>query len=197
MWRSSGGKIILASASPRRVELLASAGIEVDAVPSRLPEEFRPGEAVADHVRRLSEAKARGVAAATAGRFFIGADTIVVRGDKVMGKPRDRAEAERMLRALSGGSHKVITGYAVYDAAGDRVRVGAATTLVYFKALSPAEIAAYVAAESPYDKAGAYAIQGRAAYMVHRIEGSYTNVVGLPLCEIVEVLVEMGAIVHA
>lgn len=197
LWRSSSGKIILASASPRRIELLASAGIEVDAVPSRLPEEVRPGEAPADHVRRLSEAKAREVAASTAGRFFIGADTAVVRGDRVMGKPRDRADAERMLRALSGGSHKVITGYAVYDAAGGRSRVGAATTLVYFKALSPQEIAAYVAAESPFDKAGAYAIQGRAAYMVQRIEGSYTNVVGLPLCEVVELLVEMGAIAHA
>jgi len=193
-WRSSGGRIILASASPRRVELLASAGIEVDAVPSRLPEEFRPGEVAADHARRLAEAKARSVAAGTAGRFFIGADTVVVRGGEVLGKPRDRAEAERMLRALSGEAHEVITGYAVYDAARGQVRIGATTTLVHFKALSAGEIAAYIAAEPPYDKAGAYAIQGRAAYMVRRIEGSYTNVVGLPLCETVEALVEMGAI---
>ena len=134
------------------------------------------------------------MAAGTAGRFFIGADTVVVRGGEVLGKPRDRAEAERMLRALSGEAHEVITGYAVYDAARGQVRVGATTTLVHFKALSVGEIAAYIAAEPPYDKAGAYAIQGRAAYMVRRIEGSYTNVVGLPLCETVEALVEMGAI---
>jgi septum formation protein len=195
--RSPDEKIVLASASPRRVELLASAGIEVDAVPSRVPEDAQAGETATDRVRRLAETKARSVAAATAGRFFIGADTVVVHGGEVMGKPRDSADAERMLRTLSGGGHAVITGYAISDAARGQIRVGDATTLVYFKALSPAEITGYVAEERPYDKAGAYAIQGRAAYMVRRIEGSYTNVVGLPLCETVEALVEMGAIADA
>ncbi len=101
-----------------------------------------------------------------------------------------------MLRALSGGPHEVITGYAVYDAVDQRILVGAVRTWVYFKVLRPEEIAAYVATGDPLDKAGAYGIQGRAAYMVERIEGSYTNVVGLPLCETVEALVRMGAIAY-
>jgi septum formation protein len=192
-----GGGIVLASASPRRGELLASAGIVVNAVPSRVPEEFLPGETVQDHVRRLAETKARAVAGLHDGRFFIGADTIVVCDGEVMGKPRDRAEAERMLRRLSGMSHEVITGYAVYDAVEDRARVDAATTRVYVKVLEAVEIAAYVATGCPLDKAGAYGIQGRAAYMIERIEGSYTNVVGLPLCETVEALVRMGAVSYA
>jgi septum formation protein len=186
--------IILASASPRRGELLASAGIVVEAVSSRIPEDFLPGETARDHVRRLAEAKARAVAERREGRFFIGADTVVVCGDEVMGKPRDRRDAERMLRKLSGRPHEVITGYAIYDAMEDRARVGEATTRVYFKALEAMEIAAYVATGCPLDKAGAYGIQGRAAYMVARIEGSYTNVVGLPLCETVDALVHMGAV---
>ncbi len=189
--------IILASASPRRGELLASAGIVVEAVSSRIPENFLPGESAQDHVRRLAEAKARAVAEVREGRFFIGADTVVVCGDEVMGKPHDPRDAERMLRKLSGGPHEVITGYAVYDAIEDRVRVGAATTRVYFKALEAVEIAAYVATGCPLDKAGAYGIQGRAAYMIARIEGSYTNVVGLPLCETVDALVQMGAVSYA
>lgn len=189
--------IILASASPRRGELLASAGIVVEAVSSRIPENFLPGESAQDHVRRLAEAKARAVAEVREGRFFIGADTVVVCGDEVMGKPHDPRDAERMLRKLSGGPHEVITGYAVYDAIEDRVRVGAATTRVYFKALEAVEIAAYVATGCPLDKAGAYGIQGRAAYMIARIEGSYTNVVGLPLCETVDALVHMGAVSYA
>lgn len=185
---------MLASASPRRVELLASAGIVVEAVPSGIPEEFQAGESVTERVRRLAEAKARAVAGAGAGRFFIGADTLVVRGGEVLGKPRDRADAERMLHELSGGSHDVITGYAVYDAATGRIHVDAVRTRVTFKVLRAREIAAYVAEDQPLDKAGAYGIQGRAAFMVQRIEGSYTNVVGLPLCETVETLVRMGAL---
>jgi septum formation protein len=192
-----GGGIVLASASPRRCELLTSAGILVNAVASRIPEDFLPGETAQDHVRRLAETKARAVAGLHDGRFFIGADTIVVCGEDAMGKPRDRADAERMLRKLSGMPHEVITGYAVYDALEDRARVDAATTRVYFKTLEAVEIAAYVATGCPLDKAGAYGIQGRAAYMIERIEGSYTNVVGLPLCETVEVLVRMGAVAYA
>lgn len=193
----SPGRIVLASASPRRVELLGSAGIRVEAIPSRIREDFVAGETAPDHVRRLAEAKARAVGGEHGGRFFIGADTIVVCDGEVMGKPRDRRDAERMLRKLSGRSHEVITGYAVYDAVEDRLRGGAVTTRVHFKALGAAEIAAYVATGCPLDKAGAYGIQGRAAYMIARIEGSYTNVVGLPLCEVVEALVGMGAVSFA
>jgi len=188
-------RIILASQSPRRAELLASTGIPFDVVPSYIPEDLRPGEVLEDQLTRLAEAKARAVARLAGGRFVIAADTIVVRDGEVMGKPSDEADAARMLRKLSGGPHDVVTGYAVYDADRDRLEGGAVRTRVYFKALRPDEIAAYIATGCPSDKAGAYGIQGRAAYMVERIEGSYTNVVGLPLAEIVETLVRMGAVV--
>jgi septum formation protein len=190
------GTLILASASPRRAELLASAGIRVEPVPSHLAEDFLPGESPEEHVRRLAEAKARAVASRAAGRFFIGADTTVVRDGEVMGKPRDARDAARMLRALSGGPHEVITGFAVFDAVDQRIHAGTVRTRVHFKILHPEEIDAYVATGDPLDKAGAYGIQGRAAYMVERIEGSYTNVVGLPLCETIEALVQMGAVAH-
>jgi septum formation protein len=111
-----------------------------------------------------------------------------------MGKPKDAADAERMLRKLSGVSHAVITGYAVYDKASDCLLRDTAMTRVCFKILSDEEIRDYIATGCPFDKAGAYAIQGGAAHMVERIEGSYTNVVGLPLCEVVEALRRIGAI---
>jgi nucleoside triphosphate pyrophosphatase len=190
-------KIILASASRRRAALLASAGIPVEPIPSGLPEEFRPDENVQERVRRLAEAKARVVAGFTAERFFIGADTAVVCGGEMMGKPRDGQDAARMLRKLSGGAHEVTTGVAIYDAERDRLRMATVTTRVYVKRLRPEEISAYIETGCPFDKAGAYGIQGRAAYMVERIEGSYTNVVGLPLCETVEALVRAGAISYA
>jgi septum formation protein len=193
----TAGKIILASGSPRRAALLASAGIAAEAVPSGLPEDFRPDESAEEHVRRLAEAKARAVARLTAGRFFIGADTVVIRRGERMGKPQDGEDAARMLRTLSGGPHEVMTGIAIYDAERDAVQMETVTTRVYMKRLRPEEISAYVATGCPFDKAGAYGIQGRAAYMVARIEGSYTNVVGLPLCETVEALARAGAISYA
>jgi nucleoside triphosphate pyrophosphatase len=186
--------IILASASPRRAELLASAGIQCVVVPSGIAEDLRLGEAPADHVLRLARAKARDVAETFVGRFFLGADTVVVLGGEVLGKPRDDADAEGMLRRLSGCTHEVMTGYEVYDKEGMRGYGEVVTTRVEFKPLSPQEIRAYVATGGPRDKAGAYAIQGHAAYMVRRVEGSYTNVVGLPLCEVVEALRRVGAV---
>lgn len=186
--------LILASASSRRAELLASAGIQCVVVPSGAAEDLLPGERPADHVARLARTKAREVAQATPGRFFLGADTAVVLDGEVLGKPRDAADAERMLRRLSGRTHEVMTGYEIYDKLGTRACGEVVITRVEFKTLSPEEIRAYVATGSSYDKAGAYAIQGRAAYMVRRVEGSYTNVVGLPLCEVVEALRKMGAV---
>jgi septum formation protein len=186
--------IVLASASPRRAQLLASAGIRFETAPSDIPEQFLADESPVDHVRRLAEAKARAVADRHAGRFFVGADTIVVCDGEPLGKPRDRRDAERMLRRLSGKPHDVITGYAVYDAVAGRVEIAAVTTRVRFKALRPEEIAAYVETGCPLDKAGGYGIQGRAASMVERVEGSYTNVVGLPLEETVATLARMGAL---
>lgn len=188
------GSIILASASPRRSELLDSAAINFTVVPADIPEEPLPGEEPVPHVLRLAEGKARAAAKIAAGRFYIGADTIVLCGGEIMGKPKDAADAERMLWKLSGIPHQVITGFAVYDRERDSALVEAVTTHVWFKSLRDEEIHAYIATGCPMDKAGAYAIQGGAAYMVERIEGSYTNVVGLPLCEVMEALRRIGAI---
>ncbi len=186
--------IVLASASPRRAELLASAGIAFTVAPSTIPEEFLPDETPGDAVRRLARAKAQDVAERTPGRFIVAADTVVVLEGEVMGKPRDPADAGRMLRRLSGRVHEVVTGFEVYDKETGRAVGEIVTTCVEFKPLHPAEIQAYVATGCPLDKAGAYGIQGRAAYMIRRVEGSYTNVVGLPLSEVVEALRRLGAI---
>jgi len=186
--------IVLASASPRRVELLQSAGISVSVRPSGIDETLLPGEAPENHASRLARDKARDVARLGSGRFFIGADTIVVSGDEIMGKPRDAADAERMLRTLSGTVHQVITGFSVIDAVSNAEITAAVKTLVYFKDLRDDEIHSYIASGCPFDKAGGYAIQGDAAHMIRKIEGSYTNVVGLPLCEVVEALRKLGAL---
>lgn len=186
--------IILASASPRRSELLESAGIVFTVVPGNIDETPLPGEEPVAHVLRLAEGKAREVSSRGVGRFFIGADTIVLCDGEIMGKPCDNADATRMLRALSGRVHQVITGFAILDRQSGRTVSRVISTEVTFKLLDEKEIATYVATGCPLDKAGAYAIQGGAAYMVARIDGSYTNVVGLPLCEIVEALREMGAL---
>ncbi len=187
-------RIVLASASPRRLELLASTGIAFEVFAGDVDEVVLAGEEPADHVVRLAREKAFYVAARVEGRFFVGADTIVVCDGEIMGKPRDAADAERMLKNLSGVAHEVITGFAVFDRQRDDAVSAAVTTRVLFKSLRDEEIRDYIATGCPFDKAGAYAIQGGAAYMVERIEGSYTNVVGLPLCEVVETLRRMGAI---
>jgi septum formation protein len=193
---SSLPDIVLASASPRRRELLEQAGIRFAVVPSHIPEDILPGEMPEEHVLRLSREKAREVANRPdiAGRWFIGSDTIVLRDDVILGKPRDAAEAAAMLRSLSGRSHRVLSGYAVHDRSGGNIMAGVASTAVWFKELTEAEIAGYIATGEPLDKAGAYAIQGLGAVFVPRIEGSYTNVVGMPLCEVVEALERLGAV---
>lgn len=185
--------IVLASASPRRAELLTLAGVPFIAVPSAIVEDRRSDEAPAELVRRLAAAKAYEVAAAGNGRFVLGADTAVVLAGEVLGKPRDDDEARAMLARLSGRSHEVLTGYEVIDAASGRTDGGVVSTRVEFATLSQAEIDAYVATGEARGKAGAYAIQGRAAAMIRWLEGSYTNVVGLPLREVLETLTRMGA----
>jgi septum formation protein len=182
---TNDSSIVLASASPRRAELLASAGIAFKVVPGDIDETPLPDEDPVAHVLRLAEGKAREVASRVDGRFFIGADTIVLCDREIMGKPRDAEDAKRMLRKLSGRAHQVITGYAVIDKKASRTISRTVSTVVVFKELTEEEIDAYVLTGCPMDKAGAYAIQGGAAYMVERIDGSYTNVVGLPLCEVV------------
>ena len=185
--------IVLASASPRRSELLESAGISFLVAPADICEDPLPDEEPVDHVLRLAEGKARAAAERTEGRYFLGADTIVLCDGEIMGKPKDQADAVRMLKKLSGVPHEVVTGFAIFD----RERKGAVReavrTKVFFKHLRDEEISDYIATGCPFDKAGAYAIQGGAAHMVQRIEGSYTNVVGLPLCEVVDALRVIGA----
>lgn len=185
--------IVLASASPRRSELLESAGISFRVAPADICEDPLPDEEPVDHVLRLAEGKARAAAERTEGRYFLGADTIVLCDGEIMGKPKDQADAVRMLKKLSGVPHEVVTGFAIFD----RERKGAVReavrTKVFFKHLRDEEISDYIATGCPFDKAGAYAIQGGAAHMVKKIEGSYTNVVGLPLCEVVDALRVIGA----
>lgn len=186
--------IVLASASPRRSELLELAGVCFRVAPADIPEEPLPGEEAVPHALRLAEGKARAAAGReTAGRWFIGADTIVVLDGRIMGKPADDADAFRMLSALSGREHQVVTAYAVLDREQGRCETRAVVTRVLFKQLQDQEIHAYINSGCPLDKAGAYAIQGGAAHFVREIHGSYTNVVGLPTCELVTTLRQMEA----
>jgi septum formation protein len=188
------GTIILASASPRRTELMALAGIQFSVVPADICEDVLPGEAAADHVMRLSREKADAVAATNDGRFFIGADTIVVLDGTILGKPVDGADAMRMLSGLSGRDHEVITGFTVFDKISGIHISRSVCTEVTFKKLEEKEIADYIATGCPMDKAGAYAIQGGAVHFVRSINGSYTNVIGLPMTELYEVLQTMQAV---
>ena len=193
---NSAPQLVLASASPRRRELLAQLGIHFAVVPGNAPEQPLPGEDAEEQVVRLARDKAREVAGRceVPGRWFLGSDTIVLCDGTVLGKPRDKEHAAAMLRSLSGRSHRVLSGYAVFDRQGGTSVAGAVATTVRFKELTDAEIAGYIATGEPFDKAGAYAIQGIGAFMVLGIEGSYSNVVGLPLCEVVEVLERLGAV---
>jgi len=175
-------KLLLCSASPRRRDLLSALGIEFVAAPSHIDESRRPGEPVLDYVRRMAREKAR----ARLGFVALAADTVVVVGDEVLGKPSDRSDAARMLRLLSGIEHRVITAVCVGD------RVTSVTTTVKFAPLSETQVRWLADSGDGDDKAGAYAVQGLAGAFVERIDGSFTNVVGLPLAETVAMLAEAG-----
>lgn len=196
-WRLSvaadSARLILASGSPRRLELLRLAGLDPDVQPANVDERARTGEGPAAHVRRLARAKACVGRDASPGSAVLGADTVVVVDDDLLGKPCDDAHAAQMLRRLSGRAHIVMTGVALVDRGG-RVADQVVSTRVVMTALSPERIARYIATGEPLDKAGAYAIQGRAGAFVQRIEGSWTNVVGLPLVETLEMLAEAGVV---
>lgn len=191
----SAPQIVLASASPRRRELLTRIGLEITVMPADVDESVLPDETPEAHVERLSLAKAQAVAGRgdVAGRWFIGSDTVVVCDDVILGKPSDANDAAVMLRSLAGRSHRVVSGYAVVDQEKNISEVAAVITRVTFRELTDAEIAGYIATGEPDDKAGAYGIQGIGACLVSSIDGSYTNVVGLPLCEVVGTLERMGA----
>jgi septum formation protein len=185
-------RLILASASPRRRELLAQLGIVPDAVvPAEVDEAATPRERPEALARRLARTKAEAVASGHRGAFVLGADTVVALGRRVLGKPADAREAEAFLKALSGRRHRVVGAICIVDPKG-KPHGRVVTTVVRFKRLSPAEIVAYLEADEWRDKAGGYAIQGRAAAFVAWIGGSYSNVVGLPLFETRTLLQGLG-----
>jgi septum formation protein len=174
-------KIILASSSPRRADLLTAIGVGFELAPSRIHERPHADEAPPDYIIRLARAKVIDVARKRESGLVIGADTIVVLDGKILGKPKDEADAEGMLRQLSGRWHAVMTGVALYDAATRREVVDYDKTLVRFAQLTDKEIDWYVKSGEPSDKAGSYGIQGLGGMFVEEIAGNYHNVVGLPL----------------
>jgi len=187
-------KIILASKSPRRRTLLEQAGLEFSVIPSRIDEDFATRTSAESYVRRLAEAKATSVSKLYSDSWIIGADTIVFINDTILGKPKSRSEARSMLESLSAKTHQVMTGYCICCQAADRIFSETIKTDVCFKKLTPKEIDWYINSGEPFDKAGAYAIQGIGTFLVRSINGSYTNVVGLPVCEVLEFLVEESVV---
>ena len=182
-------RIVLASASPRRRSLLELLLTDFSCVKPDVDESLRAGESPRDYVSRLAITKASAVDAP--GELILGADTTVTVDNEVLGKPKDRADATRMLSMLSGRSHDVLTGVAVR--CGDVVDSCVVSTSVTFAKLSQRDISRYLDTEEPWDKAGAYAIQGLGGVFVLRIEGSYSSVVGLPLVETKALMVDFGA----
>jgi septum formation protein len=189
----SSTKLILASASPRRAEILRDAGFTFTVMSSAVDETPIPGESAQDLVQRLADAKAELVAARAVGpAIVIAADTAVLIDGEILGKPRTTDDASQMLTRLGGRVHSVLTGVTLIRLPDAERRSFVETTLVHFAPLSPEDLAHYLATEEPFDKAGAYAIQGRAGRYIPRIEGCYYNVVGLPLARMCHALSELG-----
>ncbi len=210
-------QIILASASPRRKELLERLGFSVKCIPAAIDEIQNEGEVAENFVKRMARQKcltvvermqqnmysdmdprarpypAGGGTRLSETRWVVAADTVVVLAERILGKPKDTAEASEMLHRLAGSRHRVITGFCIHDLKKNKEGVQAVATTVQFKGLTANEIEKYVAVGESMDKAGAYAAQGVGAYLIEEIDGSYTNVVGLPLCQVVEMMEEMGA----
>jgi septum formation protein len=185
--------LILASNSPRRKRLLQQIGLPFRSLPSQVDENQAPGEPLVKAVL-LAEKKAKAVYSQSKDSWILGADTMVVVDGRILGKPRDHEDIHSMLSRLSDKEHEVITGFCVLDPSGEVAHSEAITTLVKMKRLSKGEINAYVATGEPFGKAGSYAIQGVGAFMVESISGSYTNVVGLPVCALVKSLLALGAL---
>jgi len=198
--------LVLASASPRRQELLRNAGIAFVVQPTDIPEVSREGELPRPFAERLAREKALAVARQRPNDLVLGADTVVVVGGKILGKPTDAADAARMLRLLSGRAHEVITGVCLAGPRQDKPETGnrkletgfedvrSEITQVTMSALNEHDIESYIATGEPMDKAGAYAIQGIASRWIPRIEGDYSNVVGLPLALVCRMLRQQGVI---
>lgn len=186
--------LILASASPRRRQLLQEAGVGFTVIPSHAEETPMRGESPDEYALRVAREKAQAVARQGAGDWILGADTIVEVEGLILGKPKDEEDGVRMLRLLSGRTHQVKTAFVILDGAGHVKAQQVVTSRVTVKPLSDAQIRAYLATGEPFDKAGAYAVQGVGAALVERVEGSYTNVVGLPVEEVLVALRAVGAL---
>ena len=186
-------KLILASSSPRRAEILANAGLPFSVLSSAVDESPYPGETPAALVQRLANAKADLVTARAVGpAIILAADTVVVLDDKILGKPSSAEDARHMLQQLGGRTHSVLTGVALVRLPDGERRQFIESTLVHFRPITDEELSSYLATEEPYDKAGAYAIQGQAGRYIPRIEGCYFNVVGLPLSRVLNELKSLG-----
>jgi septum formation protein len=185
-------RLILASASPRRAEILRSAGLFFDVLPTEIDESQQAGESPRALVERLAREKAMAATKHTRGpALLLGADTVVVADEAVMGKPRDADDARTMLRKLSGRKHRVLTGIALLRLPDGMIRTAVEETKVFFSSLTEDDITGYIATGEPFGKAGAYAIQGHGGRFVERIEGDYSNVVGLPLARFQYLMLEM------
>lgn len=183
-------KLILASKSPRRRYLLKQAGLMFSVIPSSIDESGFSFSAPDHYVKVLAESKASDISEKYPENWVLGADTIVMIDNKMLGKPRTQQQAREMLRQLSGKPHYVYTGYCICCKSKGEVFSDSVKTEVFFKNLSDHEIEWYIHTDEPFDKAGAYAIQGLGTFLVKSINGSYTNVVGLPVCEVIEFLIQ-------
>jgi septum formation protein len=189
-----GDSIILASESTRRVDILRTLGISFAIVPPDVDESKLKDESAREYVLRVSMDKAQKVGRHFPDRWVIAADTVVVYKGRILGKPENERDAFNMLSMLRGKWHKVITGYCVLNVSRKIVCHDAVETKVFVKDLSDEEIKRYIKTSEPLGKAGSYAVQGRGGFMVKEIKGSYSNVVGLPVCEVAEVLLSLGVL---
>ncbi|MGI9553676.1 MAG: Maf family protein [Thermodesulfobacteriota bacterium] len=188
-------KLILASSSPRRKMLLENIGIEFEIIVPECEEEKIKNESPEEYVLKNSCIKALSVSGHLSDRqFALSADTVVVKDGNVLGKPENEADAKRMLNMLSRSAHEVVTGFVIINSEGQPLHTEAVTTLVAVKVLDDREIEGYIKTGEPMDKAGAYGIQGIGSFMIERIEGSYTNVVGLPVSQVVYTLNKLNII---
>lgn len=192
MYKWAGEKLVLASASPRRREMLSGCGIPFDVVPSNCDESVLLNEDACDMVKRLSVLKARSIASNFGDRLVLGADTTVVVDGEILGKPETRDDAARMLGLIQGRTHEVVGGFSLVNLNRKVEVVNISRSLVTVRALSKGEIASYIDTGEPMDKAGSYAIQGIGASLVEEVKGSYTNVVGLDLTAVLKELILLG-----
>ena len=184
--------IVLASESTRRIDILRTLGISFSIIPPDIDETRKSSESPREYVLRIAYEKARKVGNLFPDKWVIAADTVVTQKGRILGKPKNELDAQEMLKQLRAKWHKVITAFCILKVSKEIVYRDAIETRVFMKDLTDAEIARYIKTSEPLDKAGSYAVQGRGGYMVKEIKGSYSNVVGLPICEVTEILVSLG-----